>query len=364
MLYINELNTEKRNSSYSINWSQTIKLNEGEKKYIIQSSESREDDFIEIGINYATDQTYAQSGRLKDPDIELFHSNTPIGNYDLYSLNQWQQNSQYTTSEEINIAKKILSDSIKIHRNDNSIIKIQKIASYVLKNLDNHRGIPIDSMDIISPIEQLKFVEHKKSKVWCGNFSKIFSFLANNADVLTRAVDLGGNIEGVLKPKPKHSFNEVFIKELNKWVFIDLTSKTLFVKSSSGEFLNTIDFYNSHMLKSDNLTIVTFEQNSIKEIEYEKIRPFYEYYFSQNSYFMFYLKNQFTNSSYDFSSKIKRYLTKSPTFTSYSRSKTTDNKKFYLKQFLLLTLLIFSVYWLTCLLVIYYSKRRTLHNTK
>jgi hypothetical protein len=359
-IHSKELKTKKSNDNCY--YDRTIKIDEGKKKYIIQSSDGEKNDSIVIGINLTSEQTYAQSGRKRDSNIALFYSNTAIGKYELYPLHHWKQYSQYTTSEEIIIVNQILLDSIKIHENDNSIIRIEKIASYVLKELDSYRGIPIDSMDIISPLEQFEFVKSKKSKVWCGNFSQIFSFLANNAGVLTRAVDVGGNIEGVVKPEPMHSFSEVFIKELNKWVFIDLTSKTLFVKSSSGELLNTIEFYHSHMLKN-NLTIITFEQDSIIQIDYESIRPFYDHLFRQDSYFLFYFKTQFTSSFYDFSSKVKRYLTKSPTYAAYSNSKTSDNKKFYIKQFFIYTLLSFMLYSLMCAILVY-NYKKTLHNKK
>jgi hypothetical protein len=174
--------------------------------------------------------------------------------------------------------------------------------------------------------------------------------------LITRAVDLGSNYDGILKPSPRHSFNEVFIPELKKWVFVDLTSKTIFIKSPSGELLNTIDFYTMHMLKSNQLTTVTFENDSLKEIEYCEIEPFYSNYFSSNSHFIFYFKDQFLESTYSLNSKLMRYFFKKPTFTIFSTTIDNDNHKFYLKQFSFFALLMYSFIWIIRGLIAYYSQ--------
>ena len=327
-------------------WNTAIKLKEGTNEYTIQNREGKKSENIEILINYISAETYKKNGRTKNNDIEIFSSNTPIGDCKLYSLFDWKPESQYITSEDYYDAKKLLIDSIKICEGDNTIEKIQKIATYIIRKLDTCRGIPSDSMDYLSPIKQIKFAELKKSKVWCGNFASIFSFLAGNANLITRAVDLGSNYDDIPNPSPRHSFNEVFIPELKKWVFVDLTSKTIFIKSTSGELLNTIDFYTIHMLKSNNLTTVTFENDSLKEIEYCEIEPFYSNYFSSNSHFIFYFKEQFLESTYSLNSKLMRYFLKKPTFTSFSNTINNDNHKFYLKQFSIFALLTYSVLWM------------------
>ena len=350
-----DLSTVEKNLSRP-SWNTTIKLKEGTNEYTIQNREGKKNENIEIRINYTSEETYKKNGRTKNNDIEIFSSNTPIGDSKLYSLFDWKQESQYITQEDYNDAKKLLIDSVKISEGDNTIEKIQKIAAYIIKKLDTCRGIPSDSMDFISPIKQIKFAELKKSKVWCGNFASIFSFLAGNANLITRAVDLGSNYDGILKPSPRHSFNEVFIPELKKWVFVDLTSKTIFMKSPSGELLNTIDFYTMHMLKSNQLTTVTFENDSLKEIEYCKIEPFYSNYFSANSHFIFYFKDQFLESTYSLNSKLMRYFFKKPTFTIFSNTINNDNHKFYLKQFSIFALLIYAVLWIFRGLIVYFNQ--------
>jgi hypothetical protein len=347
-------NVEKNLSR--LDWNTAIKLKEGTNDYTIKNREGKKNENIEIRINFISEETFKKNGRTKNNDIEIFSSNTPIGDSKLYSLFDWKQESQYITSEDYNDAKKLLIDSVKICEGDNTIEKIQKIATYIIKKLDTCRGIPSDSMDFISPIKQIKFAELNKSKVWCGNFASIFSFLASNANLITRAVDLGSNYGGIQNPSPRHSFNEVFIPELKKWVFVDLTSKTIFMKSPSGELLNTIDFYTMHMLKSSQLTTVTVENDSLKEIQYYEIEPFYSNYFSPNSHFIFYFKDQFLESTYSLNSKLMRYFFKKPTFTIFSNTINNDNHKFYLKQFSIFALLTYVILWIFRRLIVHYTQ--------
>jgi hypothetical protein len=343
-------------SNSSIDTSIFIKIDEGNRRYVIPPLNSMGKDSIVVGISRTSEQTYAINGRNNVSKVGLMYSNTPIGKTDLFPFNHWQQKFPLASPDDSIIANHLLLDSIKILENDNDLTRVEKIASYILTTLERHRGIPIDSMDKMSPIQQFQCARSGMSKVWCWNFSQIFSFLANRAGIVTRSVDLGGNIEGVVEPEPIHSFNEVFIEELNQWVFIDLSSKAIFVKSSSGKFLNTIQFYHAHLIKS-NLTAVTLKQDSLLQVDYGGIKPFYDDVFRGDSYFLFYFKSQFSSDYHDLSSKLERYFTKAPTYAAYSDSNSGDNRKFYIKQFFFYTLVIYSLYVLVFTVLLNYSKR-------
>ncbi len=274
--------------------------------------------------------------------------------YQSTNLQQWQQKSQYATPSELVTTQQLLSDSVLTNKNEPDSIKVKKIAAYLLKNLNDCRGIPIDTMSLVSPLNQFNFAIAKKSNIWCGNFAAIFSYFANSAGVLTRAIDLSSSTDSVTIVH--HSFNEVFIKEINQWVLVDLTSNTLFVKSQQGNFLTALDFYQTH-LTNQQLFTISYQNDSITVLDYQKTKPFYEEYFNPNTSFVFYLSTQFDKNLYDFSSKIKRYFSKSPTFFTYSETKPADNKKFYLKQFYAGVLLLFLVYWIISSAIIFYRKK-------
>jgi|GEM_PF-4773845 len=205
-------------------------------------------------------------------------------------------------------------------------------------------------MDSLSPSKQFAFVKNKQSAIWCGNFSDIFSFYASCAGITTRLVCLEGKIGDV--SKAGHSFNEAYIKELKQWVFVDLTSNTVFVQSSSNQYLNSIDFYNLYKLAPKEITVTRVINDSIKQENFNSVKDFYDDYFQANDQFVYYNHKQFENTMYNFTSKIKRYIFKNPTFSIYTEAKENDNGKFWIKQIAFYVLLCFSIYWVVSIVIL------------
>ena len=320
-----------------------IKLTEGIHNYDIKNIETN-DSLITIRLNYVSENSYKKFGRNRNSDVELIYSSIPFDNENLFFKTHWTQSSEYTTANEITIAKKILLDSIHIRPSDNSITKIQKIGSYILKKLDTKRGIPKDTMDLLSPLQSFEYAQQNKSKVWCGDFSNIFAFFTNLEGITTRSIWIEGDANGI--NTAGHSFNETYIDEFNKWIFVDLTSNTLSVQTNKGEYLNTLQFYNAFILSSDNLQITSFKQDSILKNTINYNNSFYNDYFNSPIDFVCYYSSQFNKQLYNFSGKIKRYIFKNPTFAIYTNTSNTDNEKFHTKQNALLSLLIFTLYWI------------------
>lgn len=320
-----------------------IKLYEGEHNYSIKNIETK-DSIIKLRLNFMTKNSYNKNGRARNSDVELMQTSLPVTIEKTHSINDWIQSSEFTTIQETAIAKKILIDSIHVNFSDNSITKIQKIGSYILKKLDSKRGTPKDTMDLLSPLKRFEYAQQNKSKIWCGDFSSIFSFFANTAGITTRSVWVEGNANGILTVG--HSFNESYIKELNKWIFVDLTSNTLSIQTNKDTYLNTIDFYNAHQLTTDNLVITSFKNDSISKKIIKYSYSFYNDYFNSYVDFVYYYSSQFNTHLYSLPEKIKRYATKSPTFATYSNVTETDNFKFYTKQSFLLILFLFIIYWI------------------
>lgn len=329
--------------SYNCKGNPVLKLQEGKLDYYLKAVNSK-DSNIHFRFNYVTENTYKQSGKDRSSDVELLASSLPLEVPNIYSLTHWTQSSEYTTEEEISIAKKLLTDSIKINSTEPTISKIEKIGSYILKKLNPHRGTPNDSIDAMSPLQSFAYAQKNKSDIWCGHFSNIFSFFTNAANISTRAVCLEGNANGIIKAG--HSFNECYIPELKQWIFVDLTSGTLTIQTKKGKYLNTIDFYNAHLLNSDSLIISTYAKDSLYKNAYDYKTSFYNDFFNENSYFVFYNSSQYEKNLYSFTNKIRRFVTKSPTFAVYSNSLSVDNSKFYFKQSMLWLLLAYTLYWL------------------
>lgn len=335
--------------SYISNNNPVLKLYEGAHNYTIKNLETK-DSLIKLRLNFITENTYKKNGRSRNSDVELMYASIPFKPEKSYSSSHWIQSSEYTTEKEITIAKKTLMDSIHVNSSDNDITKIQKIGSYILKKLDSKRGTPKDTMELLSPLQRFDYAHKNKSEIWCGDFSSIFSFFTNTAGIATRSVWLEGHANGILTAG--HSFNESYIKELNQWIFIDLTSNTLSIQTNKGKYLNTIDFYNAYQLSTDNLVVTSFNNDSIYKTTIKYSNSFYNDYFNPNVNFTYYYSSQFNKHLYNFSEKIKRYALKNPTFASYSNAPDMTNFKFYLKQGALLVLFLFTIYWIMLSLIL------------
>jgi len=119
----------------------------------------------------------------------------------------------------------------------------------------------------------------------------IFAHFSSVAGIKTRLVCTEGKINEIYKSG--HSMNECFIPELQKWIMIDLTTNVIGIQNSNNSYLNVIDVYNCSTTNSQNLIITTFKNDSLQLQNYQSIKPFYDYYFNNNTQLVYYLNSQF-----------------------------------------------------------------------
>jgi hypothetical protein len=340
-------------STYTIIGKAKLKLLEGSFAYHLKNNIDTKKT-ITLKLNYVSQKTYEEGGRKRNSDVELQFCSVPLKNKKTFSEKHWVQSFQYTTEDEVKVSKKILRDSIRIVLSDNSLTKIKKIGSYILKKIGSKRGLPMDTMDFLSPLQRFEFAQKNKSKVWCGDFSDIFSFFANLEGIPTRSVWVEGDANGI--KSAGHSFNETYVEELGKWIFIDLTSNTLGIQNANEEYLNTLQFYNGHQLKTSDL-FLTIYHDSVYKTPIDYTNSFYNNYFGSNNNFVFYNSRQFNTQLYSFSEKIKRYFLKCPTFGIYSNQLQADNTKFYFKQMAAIFLVLYILY----LAIFYFIYKISIH---
>lgn len=342
-------------STYTCKGNPVIKLQEGIKNYQLKNINSK-DTAIHIRLNYVSETSYKKKGRNSTSDVELMDVSIPIKDQKLFSVNHWIQSSPFTTETDLIKAKQLLSDSMKVIPSENSVSKIQKIGSYIYRKIHRQLGTPNDSMDALSPLLQFNFAEQGKSEIWCGTYTNVFAFFANAAEVPTRSVWTDGEANGI--STAGHNFNECYIKELKQWIFVDLMSNTLSLQTKNGHYLNTLDFYNLHQLRSTDIIVSSFKNDSIVKIDYDYTNSFYSNYFNPNVNFVYYYASQFDKQIYSPSEKIKRYVFKRPTFATFSNATSISNAKFYKKQIALLAFFTFGIYWLITLMILKSSKKR------
>lgn len=313
-----------------------LKFSERIHHYEIKFLNHPEHPAISLDIDYSPKNIYEEKGNSIPTNYEISNSSVPIGNYKLYGLSEWKYKNTRITQEEIKEAKKILETEIEILSTDNSLIKIEKIGKYVLDKLQTEEGIPNDVMNKLSPLNQFRFVCSKKSKLWCGNYAGIFNFFADCANIPARMVSIEGNLDEV--DFSKHIFSECYIREQNRWAFVDLNSRKLNVRNLEGMFLNTVDLLNINTLKNyETITALCYNNGKTDTIPYEEVNQSEKHFFSNNAKFVFYF------SEINTMGKIKSYISANPYFAVYSNTVAISNAKFYLKIFLFYLLLFSSL---------------------
>jgi hypothetical protein len=105
--------------------------------------------------------------------------------------------------------------------------RAQAIARDLVKALRPHDGVPSDRMRYAPAFEQLARAESGRDHVWCGNYADIFSAACNALDIPVRKIDMQyvWSSEGRtnFEIAEGHRTTEVFDRDLNRWVWMDLT---------------------------------------------------------------------------------------------------------------------------------------------
>jgi hypothetical protein len=133
--------------------------------------------------------------------------------------------------------------------------KAQALARLIMKDLEQYKGNPSDTMAGLHPFKQYIRALNKKDAVWCANISQIFVTAANALGVPARDIHLGSNVTSMngvdLLYAEGHSITEIYDERLKKWILMDLTLYIL--GASLNEVpLSAMEFYylvNSPSLK-------------------------------------------------------------------------------------------------------------------
>ena len=305
-------------------------------------------DTISMCIDYSPDSVYRKYGNSSDILYEVTTDNL-TGAVPLYSFKDWELS--YRDDDTVQFAKEtelILKDSVKIQKNDNSQQKVLKLAGYILTRTAGSLGIPTDTLSALHPLRQLSYVQAGKSKIWCGNFSSIFAFLASSAGLPVRLVSCGQSdnrhSNGV------HVFCEVFMREDQSWAYVDLTSGNILVRYNK-KWLNTIDIQRllRYPVQDTNFVAYHYEKDSLYEIPFFKVADLATHYFHSSNTFIFYYGNflKIMTPKNLLARVIKFFYTK-PYYAVYSDNLSVTNYSFYLR--------IITNYLLVLLLLIYLEK--------
>jgi hypothetical protein len=110
--------------------------------------------------------------------------------------------------------------------NDKVLDKAKKLHIAICRRLQSFQGVPSDSMLLAKPFKQYAMAIDGQGKLWCSNWTDIFTYAAACFNIRTRIVRFGNYLRsdhGVdIKIGEGHAFFEVYDPVTNNWVAEDL----------------------------------------------------------------------------------------------------------------------------------------------
>lgn len=301
----------------------TIKLIEGINTYTLTSEENYKSiKSIIITIEYLPNNNYTF----------IVNSTLPLIEYELFPIDRWTKFSNSITKKEISETNKIISEQIKLNDSLPTVEKIKIISSYLVNQLRPSEGSPVGDIKQQTPLTQYQIACSKKNKIDCANYADIFHLFANCAGIPTRKIGVAGWMNGLTTSG--HVFNECYIKEQQKWAFVDLTSKKTMVLNTHQEVLNSVDLLNA--INANDFdgkhAVILDSSNNIKTVDYKTVNQSEVDYFKPT--ISLYVIKENINENMDFKESFNEYLsTNSHYGTYYNNTIKVDNGKYYFKLF-------------------------------
>jgi hypothetical protein len=261
---------------------------------------------------------------------------------ELYAPNAAQEQPFPFTTEQLLIARTLLTDSLRIDTCNSDQEKLLSINQFLYASIcSNHVYGVLDKSydDPLSLFENLR--SDKKLAFQCGEAAYLQAFFYTAAGLKSRY------IQHVQKPHlnippDSHVYNEVWLSEKNQWALSDLFQNRHLIKQH-GNYLTATDLYDARVRSDSALfTVYQTDSNRIEQITKAIRDP----YFSK-SYYLIFFEQTDPEIVYSWKNKWRHYLLDYSHFQIYDPLGPSSNFRHRVKQFVffgwLLWLVIFAV---------------------
>jgi hypothetical protein len=204
---------------------------------------------IEISVQVYPREFYARLGMRRKTDVLIVRSNVPCGDFEQYSLKDWVDDYSYVGKEGLAETDRLLRDEVGIREGESTFARMEKITRYLRIKLKNARGIPKDDERWMDAWTLYSEMAAGTGKGWCTQHAQIYVYWANRAGIPTRFV-FGARTQDNTITYTGHSFAESFIREQNRWAFVDLSHSFIYVTDKKGQALNTAELFHLNQLNA------------------------------------------------------------------------------------------------------------------
>jgi hypothetical protein len=201
---------------------------------------------LEISTRFYSKEFYGSLG-MKHTDVYIVRSNVPCGEFEQFSLADWVDDYAYVGKEGLDSTAAILAREVGVRDSDPTFTKMEKVTRYLRIKLKNARGVPKDDERWMNPWMLYNDMAYGTGKGWCTQHAQLYVYWANRAGIPTRFV-FGARTQDNTIVYTGHAFAESWIKEQNRWAFVDLSHAQIYVTDRQGKVLNTAELFQLNQL--------------------------------------------------------------------------------------------------------------------
>lgn len=193
----------------------------------------------EVTLRFYSKEFYAERGMQRN-DVYIIKSNVPYGEFRQYPVKYWVDDYRYVSDKDLIKVNQLLHDNVGIRDDMSTFEKMEKLTRFLRRKLKNARGVPKDDFRWMNPWLIYQEMAGGTGKGWCTQHGQVWTFFANRAGIPTRLL-LGARTQDNDFVYTGHTWAESYIKEQNRWAFVDLAHSHIYITNKHGLVLNTAE---------------------------------------------------------------------------------------------------------------------------
>ncbi|HPN35647.1 MAG TPA: transglutaminase domain-containing protein [bacterium] len=197
---------------------------------------------VEVTMQFYSREFYGSLGMRRSTDAYIVRSNVPCGEFRQFALQEWVDDYAYVGRQGLDETDRLLREEVGIRQNDATFVRMEKLTRYLRIKLKDARGVPKDDERWMNPWLLYQEMARGTGKGWCTQHAQIYVYWANRAGIPTRFV-FGARTEDNTIVYTGHAFAESFIKEQNRWAFVDLAHAHIYITDKNGLVLNAAQLF-------------------------------------------------------------------------------------------------------------------------
>lgn len=203
---------------------------------------------IEISTRFYSKEFYGTLG-MKHTDVYIVRANVPCGEFEQMSLADWVDDYAYVGEEGLAETARILASDAGVGDGDPTLTKMEKITRFLRIKLKDARGVPKDDERWMNPWVLYNDMAFGTGKGWCTQHAQLYVYWANRAGIPTRFV-FGARTQDNSIVYTGHAFAESWVREQNRWAFVDLSHAHIFITDRRGQVLSTAELFHLNQLNA------------------------------------------------------------------------------------------------------------------